>query len=369
MLCDPRITKLARLLVHYSTEVRHGEKVLITGTTASEPLVREIYREVLTVGAHPSVRLSFEDQDYIFFQHAAEHQLDYQDPLLIHEIGQVDVVFRLFPDMNPRALSSVDATKKQRATRARKSFTDLFHKRWGTDQLRWVGTCFPTNALAQEAKMSAEEYSEFVFGCGNLNAEDPIAYWRGFSANQQVICDRLNQAETIRYVGLDTDIRFGVAGRKWINCDGRVNFPDGEVFTSPVENSVEGQIRFTFPGIFQGEEVEDIQLRFAEGRVVEARAAKGEKLLHALLDTDEGSRYVGEVAIGTNQHIDRFTKNMLFDEKLGGTVHVAIGAGFPMSGGKNSSSLHWDMLKDMRDGGEIYADDQLIYRDGGFLDM
>ena len=368
MLCDVRISRLARLLVRYSTDIKSGERVLIIGSTSAEPLVREIFREVLDVGGHPSVRLNFEDQDYIFYSHAADHQLDYEDPLALYEIGEVDAVFRLFPDTNPHALSSIDADKKQRATRARKPMLDRFRKRWGDGDLRWVGTAFPTIALAQEAKMSADEYAEFVFACGNLNDDDPILYWQDFSRRQQVICDRLNQIKNIRYVGLDTDVSFGVEGRTWINCDGKINFPDGEVFTSPIEDSVEGHIRFTFPGIFHGEEIEDISLRFEKGLVVEAKAAKGEKLLHALLDTDAGSRTVGEVAIGTNENIGRFTKNMLFDEKIGGTVHVAVGAGFPMAGGKNDSALHWDMLKDMRDGGEIYADGELIYKDGEFVD-
>ena len=368
MICDPRTRKLARLLVRYSTEVQKGDKVLIGGSTQSEPLVREVLREVVEAGGHPLVRLTFEDQERVFYAHAAEHQLDYEDPIALHEIDSVDVVIRCFPDLNPHALSNVSAEKKQRVTRAKKKLTERFMERWGKGELRWVGSAYPTPALAQEAKLSLEEYAEFVFKSGQLDLDDPIAYWREFSKQQEVLCNRLNEAKTIRYVGLDTDITFGVEGRTWLNCDGKVNFPDGEVFTGPVEDSVEGQIRFTFPGIFQGQEIEDIFLRFEKGVVVEARAKTGEALLNALLDTDEGSRRVGEVAIGTNAGITRFTKYMLFDEKMGGTVHVAIGAGIPTSGSGNVSALHWDMLKDMKEGGEIWADGEMIYRDGKFLE-
>lgn len=215
--------------------------------------------------------------------------------------------------------------------------------------------------------MSLDEYAEFVFSCMRLNEEDPVAFWRHFSICQKKLCNRLNGVKKMRYVGQDTDLKFRCEGRNWVNCDGKNNFPDGEVFTGPVEDSVEGTIRFTYPGIFQGEEVEDIFLRFEKGKVIEARAAKGKKLLHKLLDTDEGARFVGEIAIGTNEHINRFTKNMLFDEKMGGTVHLAIGRGIPLSGSKNKSAIHWDMLKDMREGGKIYADGKLIYENGSFL--
>lgn len=368
MICDPRVRKLARLLVQYSTEVKKGEKVLISGTTESTPLLREVMREVIDAGAHPLVRMAFEDQERVFYAHAGDHQLDYEDPIALHEIDTIDVAIRCFPDLNPHALSGIEAEKKQRVTRARKKLNERFMGRWAQGELRWVGTAYPTPALAQEAKLSLEEYAEFVFGCGRLDLDDPIAYWQEFSRKQEVLCERLNGVNELRYVGLDTDITFGLQGRTWMNCDGKVNFPDGEVFTGPVEDSVEGQIRFTYPGIFQGQEVEDMVLRFEKGVVVEAHAKTGEELLHALLDTDEGSRRVGEVAIGTNAGITRFTKNMLFDEKIGGTIHVAVGAGIGVTGSKNLSAVHWDMLKDMKEGGEIWADGEVIYRDGKFLE-
>ena len=364
---DQRLTKLAHLLVTYSIEVKEKEKITISGSTSSEPLLREIFQQVLQAGGHPSLRMNIEDQDYLLYKHARDFQIEHTDPFRLYEAENMDATIAIFPDQNPHALTSIEAEKKKKRLLAQKPITETIFGRWGAGKLRWVGTACPSSALAQEAHMSFNEYAEFVFSSMHLNEDDPIAYWRNFSTNQQKICDRLNGVKQMRYVGKDTDLSFRCEGRTWINCDGKNNFPDGEVFTGPVEDSVEGTIRFTYPGIYQGEEVEDIFLRFERGKVVEARAAKGEPLLRKLLETDEGSCYVGEIAIGTNKNITRFTKNMLFDEKIGHTVHLAIGRGIPISGSKNMSALHWDMLKDMSDGGEIYADDKLIYKNGEFL--
>jgi aminopeptidase len=367
---DQRITRLAQILVQYSIEVKEKEKVIIHGTTASECLLREIYQEVLRSGAHPSLHMEFQDQQYLFYKFAKDFQIEYTDPFLLYEMENSDAVIALLPFFSPHDLTSVDPEKKQKYMVARKPIINgTLVKRWGEGSLRWVLSLCPTPALAQEAHMSFDEYSEFVFSCMNLNADNPVDFWKDFSANQENICDRLNQAKEFRYIGLDTDLRFSCEGRQWISYDGKINFPDGEVATGPREDSVEGTIRFTYPGIFLGEEIEDIFLRFERGKVVEARAAKGEDLLLRLLDTDENSRYVGEIAIGTNENINRFTKNILFDEKMAGTVHLAIGAaGDPQSGSKNESAIHWDMLKDMKNGGEIYADGDLIYKNGSFLD-
>jgi aminopeptidase len=174
----------------------------------------------------------------------------------------------------------------------------------------------------------------------------------------------VGKLKTIRIVGLDTDLSFNVAGRKWINCDGHENFPDGEIFTGPIENSAEGKIRYTFPAVYGGKEVQDVRLTFKKGKVVEARAEKGEKFLHAMLDSDAGARYVGELAFGMNYGIRNFTKNTLFDEKIGGTLHIAVGASLPESGGKNKSSLHWDMVCDTRKGFVVYGDGKPVMKDG-----
>lgn len=364
---DIRITKLAKILVHYSIGVKEREKVIILGCTASEPLLKEVYKEVLLSGGHPTLHMEFEDRQYFFYKLAKDFQIEYTDPFLLYEFENSDAAIKFMPGFNPHELTSIEAGKKQKSALAQQPITETLIKRWGEGNFRWVCSLYPTPAFAQEAHMSLDEYSEFVFSCMNLNEDDPVDFWKNFSARQQKICDRLSLVNEVRYSGEDTDLRFRCEGRKWINADGKNNFPDGEIFTGPIEDSVEGTIRFTYPGIFQGEEIEDIFLRFERGKVVEARAVKGEQLLLKLLDTDEGARYVGEIAIGTNENINRFTKNMLFDEKMGGTVHLAIGLGIPQCGSKNQSAIHWDMLKNMREGGQIYADGKLIYKNGSFL--
>lgn len=364
---DIRIGKLAQILVQYSIGVKEREKVIIVGSTASEALLREVYKEVLLAGAHPTLHMEFQDRQYLFYKLAKDFQIEYTDPFLLYEFENIDAAIQLMPGFNPYQLTSVGAGKKQKSALGQKPITETFFKRWGEGNFRWVLSLCPTAALAQEAHMSFDEYSEFVFSCMYLNEDDPVSFWKDLSARQQKICDRLDMAKEMRFAGQDTDLRFRCEGRKWKNADGKNNFPDGEINTGPIEDSVEGTIRFTYPGTFQGEEIEDIFLRFERGRVVEAGAAKGEQLLLKLLDTDEGARYVGEIAIGTNENINRFTKNMLFDEKMGGTVHLAIGAGVPQCGSKNKSAIHWDMLKNMRESGRIYADGKLIYKNGAFL--
>jgi len=215
--------------------------------------------------------------------------------------------------------------------------------------------------------MSMSDYEDFVFRACMLHRKDPVAAWRSVHRKQAKFCKRLNQAKKLRIVREGTDVSMSIAGRTWINSDGRTNMPSGEVFTGPVEDSVEGKIRYSFPAIWGGREVHGIELTFKKGKVVKATAEKGEDFLHATLDTDEGARFVGEVAVGTNYNIQKFTKNILFDEKIGGTVHIAVGASYPQTGGKNSSSVHWDMITDMRHGGRIYADGKLIYKDGQFI--
>jgi aminopeptidase len=250
---------------------------------------------------------------------------------------------------------------------ARKPLFDKMLKRISTGSLRWTGTQYPTQSAAQDAEMSIEEYRDFVFRAGLLHKKDPVAEWKEVSRRQARLVRFLNRLSAIRILGKDTDLTFSVKGRRWVNCDGHENFPDGEVFTSPVENSAEGHVRYTFPAVYGGREVEDVRLTFRKGEVVDAKAAKGGDYLDAMLESDKGARYVGELAFGTNYGIKRFTRNTLFDEKIGGTVHIAVGASLPETGGRNKSSLHWDMVCDTRKGYTVYGDGSLIHRNGRFL--
>lgn len=363
-MIDRRIQKLAELCIHYSVDVKPNEQVIIQGTKEAFPLINELYKECLLSDAHPMV-LANVDTQYTFFKYAKEHQLRFVSPIQKFLIENADVRISIFCEQNPKELSAIDPAKIRTFSGSRKELADIFHRRVAEGKLRWTGLPYPLSAQAQEAAMAIEEYEEFVYSSCLVDKKDPITEWKKIQQQQQKICEFLDEANQIRVVGQDTDLTFNVKGRKWVNCSGKENMPDGEVFTGPVEDSVNGDIRFTFPGFYFGKEIEDIALSFKDGRVVEASAAKGNDLLQELLKV-EGADCLGETAIGTNYGITRFTKNMLFDEKMGGTVHMALGNSYPESGGKNKSAVHWDILKDMKKDGEIYADNRLIYRHGKF---
>jgi aminopeptidase len=273
----------------------------------------------------------------------------------------------IWSEANTRSLSRVDPDRHSRYIAAHRRLSNRRWERISKGEMSWVGTLHPTAAHAQDADMSLEDYEDFVFSACHVDGDDPAGHWRAVSRTLTARAESLGPTRELRVLGPDTDLRVGVAGRSWIAADGRYNMPDGEVFTSPVETETDGEIRFAFPALFQGREVDDVRLRFEGGRVVAATAARGESYLRALLDMDDGSRTLGEFAFGLNYEIDRFTRNILFDEKIGGTIHLALGAGFPQAGGTNSSGLHWDLICDLRHDGEIYADGELVWKAGSFL--
>jgi aminopeptidase len=334
---DNRIKKHAEVLLKYSLDIKKGEKIIIVGDVVTLPLIKESYRLAVELGALPQVLINSEELKEILLKRGSEEQIKYVPVSVKKAFETVDVVLSFFGGTNTRMLSNVNPEKLK------------------------------LSAQGQEANMSISEYENFVYGASYIDSKDPIAEWKEIEKKQEIICKILNGKKHLRIVSKDTDLKMSIEGRRWVNCCGRVNFPDGEVFTGPVEDSVEGHIRFSFPGIYGGREIEDIQLTFERGKVVKALAAKGQELLEQLLETDKGARYVGEIAAGTNYNIQKFTKHMLFDEKIGGTVHLAIGRSIPESLGKNQSAIHWDMLCDMKKGGEIYADGELVYKDGKFL--
>jgi aminopeptidase len=267
-------------------------------------------------------------------------------------------------------LTRVPADRHQRLIAASRKLAKRRWERIAAGEMRWCGVVFPTEAHAQDAAMSLQQYEQFVYRACHVDGEsDPVAHWKSVSAEQRAHADRLAQARELRIVGPDTDLRLGVEGRRWQCADGKYNMPDGEIYTSPVETLTEGEIRFTFPALFHGREVEDIRLRFEGGRVVQAEALRGEEYLRALLEADEGAGRLGEVAFGLNYEIEDFTANTLFDEKIGGTMHVALGSAFEELGGKNTSTLHWDLVCDLRAEGEVYADGELVWRAGRFLEQ
>jgi aminopeptidase len=364
---DPRLEKLADVLVNYSVGVKSGNLVRISGPPIASPLVIELYRRVVDAGGHPIVRMSPEELGEIFVKHASDEQLKYLNPINVFEYEKIDCSIGIWAEENTKALSNADPKRIGLSQAARKPLMEIFMKRASSGALKWSGTQFPCQAAAQDAEMSLSEYEDFVFGAGLIDRLDPVAAWTQISQRQQKLVDFLNGKKDYHVVAANgTDVRMSVADHTWINCDGHENFPDGEVFTGPVIESVNGQINFSFPAVHHGRECDGVKLTFRAGKVVDASATKGEEFLFSMLDMDAGSRFLGECAIGTNYGITRYTKNTLFDEKIGGTVHFALGAGYPETGNNNQSGLHWDMVVDLRHGGFVEIDGQKVNVDGKF---
>jgi len=371
---DPRIKKLARVLVRYSTAVRPKDVVLIRGSLVAAPLAAEVYREVLEAGGLPWVRLVPDTLGEIFFRHARPEHLETLNPIDPLVLRETNVSIGIWGASNTKSLSRVDPAKQATVSRTAKPLMEEQMKRTALParnprRLRWVGTLLPNDAAAQDAEMGILDYEEFVYGAGKLDQRDPVAAWKKLGASQQRLADRLDKGRELHITTPQgTDIRFGIRGRKWINCDGTNNFPDGEVFTGPIEDATEGIVKYGFPAVHGGREVRDITLRFKAGKVVDASASHNEEFLLKMLDQDKGARVLGELALGTNYSIKEHTRNTLFDEKIGGTFHAALGAAYPESGGKNKSGLHWDMVCELRKGGIVRLDGKVISKSGRFTD-
>lgn len=377
---DPRLDKLARVLVEYSTGIKPGQLVRLTGDPVALPLLEAIYEAALKVGAHPYVKCAPASLQDLFYAHASEEQLKYVSPLAVEEIGRIDVSIGLWAETNTKSLTRVDPKRSSMASAARMPIMDVFMERAAKGDLKWCGTLFPTAASAQDAEMSLTQYEDFVFSAGHLDAEDPVAVWREIERRQKLVADYLNDGrKEVRFqTPGGTDLTVNVEGMHWINCCGHENFPDGEVFTGPnlkaADGGANGVVKYSFPAVHAGREVHDIELTFEKGRVVDAKASRNQDFLLAMLDQDEGARFMGEIAIGTNYSITEYSKNTLFDEKIGGTFHAAVGAGYPETGNQNKSGLHWDMVCDLRPndqagsgGGTVTVDGEVISRDGRFV--
>lgn len=369
---DARLDKLAKVLVEYSARIKPGDLVRLSSAAVGTPLLEAVYEAAIKAGAHPFFRITPDDAPDIFYAHAGDEQLEYVNPLSLEEIKTIDASIGLWAEANTKSLSRVDPRRQAKVSAARKPIMKVFFERAAKKELRWCGTQYPTPAAAQDAEMSLAEYEDFVFGAGLLHFDDPVAEWRKVEATQQKVVDYLTGKKTLRFqTPAGTDLRVNVEGMRWINCCGHENFPDGEVFTGPNlkadDGGVNGVVHYSFPAVYHGREVHDIVLTFEKGRVVDARASKNQDYLLSMLDQDEGARSLGEIAIGTNYHITEYTKNTLFDEKIGGTFHAAVGAGYPETGNDNVSGLHWDMVCDLRTGGTITVDGEVISKDGKFV--
>ncbi|MHA2333045.1 MAG: aminopeptidase [Candidatus Hodarchaeales archaeon] len=352
----------------YSLNIQPEDTVMINASINAEPMVREVYREAIQAGGNV-VRINniFNGQNEIFYKFASELQLKYVNPFSLDLYKKITKMISIYSEYNTRSLTNIDPEKILMSGEANKEARTIFIQRSANKEAYWNLSPYPCDAFAQEANMGRLEYLEFVYKALNLHQPDPIKYWTKVREDQEKIIEILDKGSEVQIIGENTDITLAVDGRKWINCYGDKNLPDGEVFTSPREDGVNGNIRFTYPGIFQGQEIEDIRLTFKDGKVVDQDASKGKKLLEKVV-TIPNANVLGELAIGTNYSIQRFTKNMLFDEKMGGTIHFALGLGYPESGSKNKSSVHWDILKDVKKlGSKIFLDGEEIYREGKWL--
>ena len=366
-LNDPRVAHWARTLVGFATGVRPGDEVAIIGGVASEPLQRAVYREVVDAGGHPLLLPTFSGIRADLLSRGSDEQIAYVSPFDRYAREEADVLINIMSETNTSAMAGVDPARQALAARARAGLSEVFMRRSAARELRWVLTLWPTDAYAQDAEMATADFAEFVMRACKLDQPDPVAAWTDLSTMQARLIDWISDKQEVHVRGPGTDLRVGIGGRVWDNSDGKMNFPDGEIFTGPVEDSAEGHVRFSFPVVTDGREVDDIRLRFAAGKVVDASAAKNEAYLVQMLDTDDGARRLGEFAFGTNYGIDRFIKNLLFDEKIGGTVHMALGAGYPETGSTNVSAIHWDMICDLRQEGEVDVDGEPFLRRGRFV--
>jgi aminopeptidase len=347
--------------------VQPEQLVVLQGSPLAEPLLVAVFRRVVEAGANPVVRVSLPGLKEILLKEGNEQQLTRLTTMdrLVPEEADASLV--ILSDSNTKELSGADPDKQRLAQTARRDLTRRYMERAADGELRWCVTLFPTQAYAQDAEMSLADYEHFVYGACHVDESDPVAHWQQVSREQARLIDWLAGKRAVRVTGPDTDLRLSIEGRTFINADGTRNFPDGEIFTGPVEDSVEGTVRFSYPSSVQGREVEDIRLWFEGGKVVRATAARNQEYLERMLDADDGARRLGEFAFGTNAGIQRFTKNILFDEKIGGTVHMAIGAGYPESGSQNQSAIHWDMICDLREAGEVTVDGEPFMRAGRIL--
>jgi len=364
---DPRVEKLAQVLVHYSVEVKPGDEVVVQGDVVAAPLLKAVVTEIIKAGGHPLTLPHIPGLAEVAFRYGSDEQLQHIPEPMKSIFETYDASISLMSSVNTKALSNVPPEKIALTQQAQSELFGTLMKRTAAGEFRWVGTLYPTHAYAQDAEMSLDDYDDFVYNACLPDFEDPVGYWRTVEANQQKIVDWLDPKNAIRVEGRDVDLRMSIAGRTFVNCCGKRNMPDGEIFTGPVEDSVEGHVRFSYPTTYQGRTLEGVHLWFEKGKVVKATAEKGEDFLLKTIDTDPGARFVGEFAIGTNKGITRATGNTLFDEKINGSFHMALGRGMPETGSVNESGIHWDMVCDLTDGGRIWADDELFYENGEFL--
>lgn len=360
--------KYAKLLVNYCLAVKKGDKVYIASSYLAEPLLQQVMKEVYIAGGIPLLNVEIQGVEHLALEFGDEQQLSYLNPVKKHVFEHFDCYLNIRAPFGrgDDERETADPEKFKIQQKAQQEINRLYFERTGNGSLRRCLCQFPTQAGADDAEMTLEEYQNFVFQSCYLFDEDPVAKWLEVRKNQQAYVDRLNKADKVHYKGPNIDISFSVKGRTWINSDGRANMPSGEVFSAPIEDSVNGTVYFSYPTIYMGKDVVGISLEVKNGEVIKWDAEQGKEVLDKVFAI-EGARHWGEVAVGTNYNIQRTSRNILFDEKIGGSIHMAVGQSYKQCGGKNESTVHWDMITDMKKGGEIWADGELIYKDGKFI--
>jgi aminopeptidase len=366
-MSDIRLQRMAQVLVRYSLALKREERLAILTSPSATLLVHEVLREAIRAGAYPETFVALPGVQEVILKEASHEQLSYIPAAQRMIFEEYETMLQILAQDNTKELSGIDPARMAVAQQARSNLLQTYMQRTAEGTFRWLIAMFPTNAYAQDANMSLSDFEDFVYRACFLDEEDPVARWEDLSKQQERLVQWLKGKHTIHLRGQDTDLTFSIDGRIFINSDGHFNLPDGEFFTGPVEDSANGHIRYSFPASFAGRSVEDVQLRFENGVVVEAHAAQGQDYLDQMLSIDEGARRLGEFAFGNNRYVDRCTRNTLFDEKMGGTVHLALGKSIPQTLGVNQSALHWDMVCDLRTGSEIRVDDELFCKDGQFV--
>jgi aminopeptidase len=365
-MTDPRVEKLAKTLVEYSVKVKPKDWVIIFTSPTSEPLAIEAYRYAIRAGGYVNMQMGSDKTAEILFSEANDDQLKHLSPYERIPFEEADVFISINSQENTRNLNGVDPARIQIRSAARKDIMTAYMNRSSSGELRWTLTNYPCNAFAQDADMSLSDYEDFVYKATFADHDDPVAKWNQIERDQERLVQWLKGKKKVEIKSPTIDVSMSIDGRSFINSTATHNMPGSEIFTSPVEDSLNGWVEYTFPAIHLGREVDGIRLEFKDGRVVKSSAQKNEEFLQSTLATDEGASVIGELGIGTNYAIDRFTKSILYDEKIGGTIHMAVGAAIPECGGKNQSAIHWDMICDMRKDSEIRVDGELFYKDGEF---
>ena len=357
-----RLEQWARLLVRYAIRVRRGSTVKVRGTLEARPLIHAVLAELVRAGAHPRVSVTLPEAVHTFCTLGTREQLGHCSPIDLHEARRLDGIITIKSEANTREMSGIAPEKQVWMAKAARRLNEAIARKDN-----WTLTLYPTAAYAQDADMAVADFEAFVARAMFLDCEDPVRHWQQQGRRQDKLARRLMQTRMVRITGRDTDLTFGIAGRTAVNDDGRRNLPGGEVFTAPAESSAEGHIAYSYPVAAYGREITDIRCEFKRGILVKASAGKHSEFLNRMLDMDAGARRLGEFGIGMNNGVTRFSRNILFDEKMGGTIHLAVGRSYPQCGGRNRSALHWDMIKDLRDGGALYFDGALVQKDGRFV--